>query len=107
MLASRISAGMLCLLGIPLLLPAVNDPNRFAGTTRVTQVGGDLEIHFTNKNLANSTVSIIAADNDGHEVVVKIKLDANGKGKQVFHVPDWPMVVLEHPTSSDHGIVVL
>lgn len=88
-------------------LAAQSNPNRFAGTAGVTQTGGDLEIHFKNKALANQTVNIIAADDDGHETVVRIKLDKNGEGKTTFHVPDWNMLVLEHSTSSDHGVIVL
>lgn len=36
-----------------------------------------------------------------------IPLDGKGKGEAEFPVPqDWGAVVLTHPTSSDHGIVV-
>jgi len=93
------------------LLPAWclprGDPNRFAGSTVVADVGQDLDIRFSNPNLANTTIVVLLVDDDGHEIPINIKLDGSGMGRASVPAPDWSYAALEHPTSEDHSIVIL
>lgn len=81
-------------------------PDRFDGTTVSSTPGEDLEIHFNNPDLKNKTVTILLFDDDNHETTVQISLDNDGKGKATVPTPNWEVVVLAHPTSNPHGVVV-
>jgi len=82
------------------------DPNGFAGTVFTGGPGDNIDVHFTNPALANKTVTVIAANDDGDEIEIRIKLDKNGKGKEEFTLPDWGVLSLDHPTSESHVIVI-
>lgn len=73
----------------------------------VSSQGRDLEIQFSNPDLAGKTIKVILHDSSGNEKVVPIKLDGKGKGKEKILTPGWESVTLTHPSSVDHGIVTI
>jgi len=85
---------------------ALPKSDRFTGTPGVSSPHDDLDIHFHNPNLANTTVKIILFDERNNEITVKIKLDKNGDGKRTVPTPNWNVVILTHPTSDAHGVVI-
>jgi len=82
-------------------------PNCFDGTDLVVAAGGKLNICFTNPNLAGKTIQILIEDDDGNDMTVDIKLDDKGRGKRAIDAPPWSILVLQHPSSRDQGVVVL
>lgn len=82
-------------------------PNRFSGTTSVSQDGRTISIQFSNPNLKGKKVNVIVWDDEKDEII-EIQLDANGNGKTDWTPPsDWDSATLTHPSSTDHGIFIL
>ena len=103
--------GLLLAVSLPLATLAAATPakqgDRFDGTPGVSSPGDSLEIHFTNPDLANKTIKVLLFDDHNKEIVVEIPLDKTGKGEKTIPTPKWNVVILTHPTSDAHGIVIL
>ena len=87
--------------------PLPNEPDRFDGTTESAAPGDVIDIKFSNPQLANKKVSVLAAE-QYEEEWIEIQLDGNGNGRVRWRIPDgWDGAFLSHPTSIDHAILVL